>query len=149
RTSGPEGPDGAGPDFVSTSSVPTYPTPCGVPAEGHSARVRSPPNSFCSAGLGRRPVRRRYPALIAGRGPLAAPAAKEGIRAPVPAPSALRPLAAVLRPPLPAIVEAGAFQRAANHVVADPGQILLAAAADQDDGVLLQVVPLAADIARD
>src|SRR4051812_28422745 len=40
-------------------------------------------------------------------------------------------------------------ERAAHHVVADAREILHAAAADEDDRVLLQVVPLARDVARD
>ena len=38
---------------------------------------------------------------------------------------------------------------AADHLVAEPRQVLDAAAADQDDRVLLQVVPLAGDVRAD
>src|SRR3954462_9594640 len=63
--------------------------------------------------------------------------------------SAFGPFRAVLRPPLPAIADAAAIQRAADDVVAHAGQILHAAAANQHDRVLLQVVAFAADVARD
>src|SRR5690606_2468240 len=60
----------------------------------------------------------------------------------------LRSLRAVLRPPLPPIVDAGAIARAADDVVAHTRQILHAAAANQHDRVLLQVMAFAADVAR-
>src|SRR5687768_12812460 len=44
---------------------------------------------------------------------------------------------------------AGRVERAANHVVTNAGQVLHATAADEHDGVLLQVVSLARDVARD
>src|SRR5690606_9456935 len=53
---------------------------------------------------------------------------------------------AVLRTRLPAILHALQVERAPDDVVAHAGEILHAAAADQHDRVLLQVVPLAADI---
>src|SRR5579885_891433 len=62
--------------------------------------------------------------------------------------SLLRALGAVLRAPLLALADARAVERPAHRVVADAGQVLHAAAADQDDGVLLQVVALASDVAR-
>src|SRR5215468_6068226 len=61
----------------------------------------------------------------------------------------LRALRAVLRARLLAVLHAGGVERAADDVVANAGEILDAAAADQDDRVLLQVVPLARDVRRD
>src|SRR6266511_2649026 len=43
---------------------------------------------------------------------------------------------------------AGRIEGAADDVVADARQVFDAASADQDDGVLLQVVSLAGDVAR-
>src|SRR6185437_10708083 len=69
--------------------------------------------------------------------------------------SGLRPLHAVLG----ALAVAGGFvggaraggpgriERAAHDVVAHAGQVLHAAATDEDDRVLLEVVPLARDVA--
>src|SRR5690606_41578588 len=51
---------------------------------------------------------------------------------------ALRALGAVLRPPLPAIVDARAVERPAHDVVAHARQVLHTAAADQHDRVLLK-----------
>src|ERR1019366_8792529 len=50
----------------------------------------------------------------------------------------LRPLGAVLRAPLLAVLHACGVEGSANHVVTHTGQILHAAAAYQHDGVLLQ-----------
>src|ERR1051326_5271272 len=61
----------------------------------------------------------------------------------------LRPLGAVFRATLPAILDALGVVSAADDVIADAGEILDAAAADQDDRVLLQIVALARDVARD
>src|SRR5690606_9511895 len=63
--------------------------------------------------------------------------------------STLGPLGAVFRTALAAVVDAAAIERAAHDVVAHARQILDAAAADQHDRVLLQVVAFAADVARD
>src|SRR5688500_15569589 len=56
------------------------------------------------------------------------------------------PLGAVLRTALLAVGDAGGVQRAADDVVAHAGEILDAAAADQDHRVLLEVVTLAGDV---
>src|ERR1700739_2687931 len=61
----------------------------------------------------------------------------------------LRALGAVLRAPLLALADAGTVERAADGVVAHSGKILDASAADQHHRVLLKVVALATDIARD
>src|SRR5207302_10252212 len=58
-------------------------------------------------------------------------------------------LAAVLGGALLAARDADRVERAANDVVADARQVLHAAAADHDDGVLLQVVPDSGDVAGD
>src|SRR5690606_15371671 len=63
--------------------------------------------------------------------------------------SGFRALGSVLGAALAAITDAGAVQRAAHRVVAHARQILDAAAADQDDRVLLEVVAFTADVARD
>src|SRR4051795_12322344 len=60
-----------------------------------------------------------------------------------------RPLRAVLRAALTAVGHAGRVERRADDLVADARQVLDAAAADQDDRVLLQVVTLARDVGRD
>src|SRR5262249_18300044 len=78
----------------------------------------------------------------------ARPSARLGLR--------FRPLDAVLRALAVAVGfvgrrrtgGAGRIQGAPDDVVADAGQVFDAAPADQDDGVLLQVVPLAGDVAR-
>src|SRR5215472_12259813 len=62
--------------------------------------------------------------------------------------SLLRPLGAVFRPALPAILDALRVVRAADDVVAHTGKILDAATADQHHRVLLQIVALARDVAR-
>src|SRR6516165_11913290 len=59
----------------------------------------------------------------------------------------LRPLCAVLRPALLAVLHALRVEHAAQDVVAHAGQILHAAAADHDHRVLLQVMALARDVA--
>src|SRR5258705_9519010 len=56
---------------------------------------------------------------------------------------------AVFRPRLLAILDAGGVERAAHHVIANARQVLDAAAADQHDRVLLQIVAFAADVADD
>src|SRR5690606_33071500 len=58
-------------------------------------------------------------------------------------------LGAVLGPRLLPILHALEIQRATDDVVAHARQVLHAAAADQHDRVLLQVVALAADVADD
>src|SRR3954471_22182398 len=58
-------------------------------------------------------------------------------------------LHAVLRAGLLAVGDAGGVERAAHDLVAHARQILDAAAADEHDRVLLQVVALARDVARD
>src|SRR5215469_11956737 len=64
-------------------------------------------------------------------------------------PLLLRALGAVLRATLLALADAGAIERAAHRVIAHSGQVLHAAATDEHHRVLLQVVPLATDVARD
>src|SRR5215470_4862202 len=61
----------------------------------------------------------------------------------------LRPLGAVLRAPLLAVLHADRVERAADDVVAHTGQILHAAAADEHDRVLLQIVSDAWDVGGD
>src|SRR5688572_23933093 len=58
-------------------------------------------------------------------------------------------LGAVLGSALAAVGDTGGVERAADDVVAHARQVLHAAAADEDDRVLLQVVPLAGDVGRD
>src|SRR4051794_21509182 len=58
-------------------------------------------------------------------------------------------LHAVLRAGLLAVGHAGCVERPADDLVAHARQVLDAAAADEHDGVLLQVVSLARDVARD
>src|SRR3954463_12119498 len=58
-------------------------------------------------------------------------------------------LHAVLRARLLAVGHAGGVERPAHHLVAHARQVLDAAAAAEHDGVLLQVVTLARDVARD
>src|SRR6185295_6692179 len=60
-----------------------------------------------------------------------------------------RPFRSILRASLFAIGDADRVERAANHVIADAGKILHAAAPDQDNRVLLQVVTDAGDVSRD
>src|SRR5450756_1099629 len=59
-----------------------------------------------------------------------------------------RPLGPVLRPALPAALDADGVERAAYDVVAHSRQILDATAADEHQRVLLQVVPDTRDIGR-
>src|SRR4051794_4589192 len=61
--------------------------------------------------------------------------------------SLLRPFRAVLRAALLSVLDALRVEHAAQHVVAHPGQVLDAAAADHDDRVLLKIVALARDVA--
>ncbi len=56
---------------------------------------------------------------------------------------------AVLASTLFASVDAEAIERAAHDVVTDAGEVTNAAAANEDDGVLLKVVAFAADVGRD
>src|SRR5689334_9227118 len=63
--------------------------------------------------------------------------------------SFLRRLRAVFRAALLALTDTGAIERAAHRVIADAGKILHAAAADEHYRMLLQVVALATDVARD
>src|SRR3712207_84322 len=58
-------------------------------------------------------------------------------------------LGSVVRAALLAVAHARGVERRADDLVADAGQVLHAAPADEDDGVLLQVVPLAGDVRRD
>src|SRR5581483_687888 len=58
------------------------------------------------------------------------------------------PLHAVARAGLLAVAHAGRVEGAADDLVADAGQILHTPAADEDDGVLLQVVPDTRDVGR-
>src|SRR3990170_1690501 len=60
--------------------------------------------------------------------------------------SLLRPLGAVLRTALLAVLDALRVEHAAEDVVADAGKILHAAAADEHHRVLLQVMALARDV---
>src|SRR5207245_4352739 len=59
------------------------------------------------------------------------------------------PLGAVARTGLLAVRDARRVERCADHLVADARKILDAAAANEHDGVFLQVVPLAWDVRRD
>src|SRR4029077_3729468 len=63
------------------------------------------------------------------------------------APLLSRPLGAVFRTALAAGLDALGGVRAADDVIAHAGQILDPAATDQHDGMLLQIVPLAGDVA--
>src|SRR3954469_9853536 len=69
-------------------------------------------------------------------------AARRGIRA-------LLLLDAVLGAGLLAVAHAGGVERPADHLVAHARQVLDAAAADEHDRVLLEVVPLARDVRGD
>src|SRR5690349_10644817 len=68
-------------------------------------------------------------------------AARRGIR--------LLLLHAVLRAGLLAVADAGGVERATDDLVADARKILDSAATDEDDGVLLKVVPLTGDVGGD
>src|SRR5207253_6178336 len=59
------------------------------------------------------------------------------------------PLRAVLGAPLAPVADAGRVEPAADHLVAVARQVLDPASADEDDRVLLQVVPLARDVGAD
>src|SRR5207245_776505 len=62
----------------------------------------------------------------------------------------LRPLLrAVLRARLLAVADAARVERGADHLVAEARKVLDPAAADEHDGVLLEVVPLAGDVGAD
>src|ERR1035437_3167780 len=61
--------------------------------------------------------------------------------------SSLRPLRAVQRTTLATLGNALGVQHAAQDVVTHPGQVLHATATDQHHTVLLQIVPLARDVA--
>src|SRR5262245_11240251 len=58
-------------------------------------------------------------------------------------------LGAVLRPRLFAVGDALGIEDATDDVIADAGQVADAAAADEDNGVFLQIVPLARDVGGD
>src|SRR5512132_756416 len=58
-------------------------------------------------------------------------------------------LGAVARAGLPAVADALGVEGAADHLVADAGQVLHPAAADEHDGVLLEVVADARDVRGD
>src|SRR3954452_18298246 len=58
-------------------------------------------------------------------------------------------LHAVLRAGLLAVAHTGGVERAADDLVADARQVLDAAATDEDDRVLLKVVPLTGDVGGD
>src|SRR5947209_20184978 len=58
-------------------------------------------------------------------------------------------LRAVAAAGLLAVADAGRVERAAHDLVPDARQILHAATADEDDGVLLEVVPDTGDVGRD
>src|SRR5450759_4845943 len=58
-------------------------------------------------------------------------------------------LGAVLAAPLLAVLGAGGVEGAADHVVAHAGEVGDLAAADQHNGVLLEVVPDARDVGGD
>src|SRR3989454_2297969 len=81
----------------------------------------------------------------------AGPEAAPRLRAARPPPPALSLgfLGSVLRAALSAILDSDRVERAADDVVAHPGEVLHASAADQDHGVLLQVVADARDVGRD
>src|SRR5690348_7512333 len=64
-----------------------------------------------------------------------------------PSRSLLRALGAVLRASLLALADTRTVERPAHRVIAHAGEVLHAAAADQHDRVLLQIVALAPDVA--
>src|SRR4051812_41748543 len=64
-------------------------------------------------------------------------------------PLLLRPLRAVLRTRLLTVVDASGIQCAAYRVIANAREVLHAAAADQNNRVLLEVVAFTADVAGD
>src|SRR5437763_9434864 len=59
------------------------------------------------------------------------------------------PLRAVLGAALAAVADAGGVETAPDHLVTEARQVADAAAADQDDGVLLEVVTLAGNVGAD
>src|SRR5215471_14445988 len=61
----------------------------------------------------------------------------------------IRLLRSVARASLLAVRDARGVERGADDLVADAREILHAAAADEHDRVLLEVVPLAGDVRRD
>src|SRR5438105_3856509 len=61
----------------------------------------------------------------------------------------LRPLRSVLRTSLHAPLHADRVQRPADHVIPDAGQILDAAATNQHERMLLEVMTDARDVGRD
>src|SRR5262249_18322152 len=61
----------------------------------------------------------------------------------------LRPLGAVFGPALAAVLDAFRVGRAADDVIAHAGEVLDAAAANEHHRVLLQIMALAGDVARD
>src|SRR5205823_7704216 len=63
--------------------------------------------------------------------------------------TASTPLGAVLGAALPAILDGRRVERGTNHLVAKARKVLDAAAADEHDGVLLEVVPLPRNVRPD
>src|ERR1043166_1929748 len=61
-------------------------------------------------------------------------------------PRLLGALGAVLRPPLAAVADPCGIEGAADDVISHAGQILDSAASNQNDRMLLQIVPFAGDI---
>src|SRR6202012_1262358 len=90
------------------------------------ARTRSP--NLASGLISRRSARRRRDIYIV---------------------SLFRPLGAIERAPLFAIFHALRVEHAADDVVANAGKILHAAAADEHNAVLLQVMAFAGDVTHD
>src|SRR5436305_13833618 len=86
---------------------------------------------------------RREPWRASGSSGRTPAAARRGIE------KRLLGLHAVLRAGLLAVGDAGRVERAAHDLVAHAREVLDAAAADEDDRVLMQVVALARAVARD
>src|SRR4051812_44336774 len=61
----------------------------------------------------------------------------------------LRTLRAVFRTALLAVLDTLGIENAAENVIADAGQVLHAAAADHDHGMLLKVMAFAGDVTDD
>ena len=61
----------------------------------------------------------------------------------------LRTFGTVFGTALAAFIDAETVERTTDDVVSDTGQILYPAAADEDDGVLLEVVAFTADVGND
>src|SRR5436309_374103 len=59
------------------------------------------------------------------------------------------PLGPILRPALLPVRHPRRIERAPHHVIAHPGQVLDATAADEHDRVLLQIVAYTRDISSD